>query len=113
MKTTTFILAGATGLLMLALANPALADDKEKEITITGDAKCAKCALKETEKCQNVIQVEKDGKKVTYYIVQNDVAKAFHKNVCSETKKATATGTCKKVDGKLEVTAKKIDLVKN
>jgi hypothetical protein len=112
MKRTSFILAGAIGLFMLALAIPALAEDKGKEITITGDAKCGKCALKETAKCQNVIEVEKDGKKTTYYIVDNEKSKAFHKNVCQETKKATATGTCKKVDGKLEFTAAKIELAK-
>ena len=100
------------GLLILALAIPAFAEDKDKEITITGDAKCGKCALKETDKCQNVIQVEKDGKKSTYFFVKNDVSDKFHKNVCSETKKATATGTCKKVDGKLQFTAAKIELAK-
>jgi Family of unknown function (DUF6370) len=106
------MLAGAIGLFLLALTLPVLADDKDKEITITGDAKCGKCALKETEKCQNVIQVDKDGKKTTYYIVENDVSKAFHKNVCSETKKATATGTCKKKGEKLQFTAAKIELAK-
>ena len=103
-------MAGAIGLFLLALVIPALAEDKE--ITITGDSKCAKCALKETEKCQNVIQVEKDGKKTTYYLVKNDVSDKFHENVCKETKKATATGTSKKVDGKLQFTATKIDLAK-
>lgn len=112
MKRTSFILAGAIGLFMLALAIPALAEDKGKEITITGDAKCGKCALKETAKCQNVIQVEKDGKKTTYYLVKNDVSDKFHENVCKETKKATATGTCKKVDDKLQFTAAKIELAK-
>ena len=61
MKRTSFLLAGAIGLFLLALVMPTQAEDKE--ITITGEAKCGKCALKETEKCQNVIQVEKDGKK--------------------------------------------------
>ena len=112
MKRTSFILAGAIGLFILALAVPAVAEDKGKEITITGDAKCGKCALKETAKCQNVIEVEKDGKKTTYYLVENDVSKAFHENVCKETKKATATGTSKKVDGKLQFTATKLELAK-
>lgn len=112
MKRTSFILAGAIGLFMLALALPTLADEKDKEMTITGDAKCGKCALSETEKCQNVIQVEKEGKKTSYYLVENDASKAFHKNVCKETKKATATGTNKKVDGKNQFTASKIELAK-
>jgi len=112
MKRTSFILAGTIGLFILALAIPALAGNKAKEITITGDAKCGKCALHQTDKCQTVIQVEKEGKKTTYYLVQNDVSKAFHENVCKETKKATATGTSKKVDGKLQFTATKIELAK-
>ena len=63
MKRTSLILAGAIGLFMMALAIPAVAEDKGKEITITGDAKCGKCALKETAKCQNVIEVEKGGQR--------------------------------------------------
>jgi len=111
MKRTSFILAGAIGLFMLALVIPIQADDKE--ITITGEAKCGKCALKETDKCQSVIQVEKAGKKTTYYLVDNDVSKKFHKDVCTETKKATATGTNKKVEGKNQFTATKIELAKD
>ncbi len=106
-------MAGVVGLFMLALTIPAVAEEKGKELTITGEAKCGKCALKETDKCQNVIQVEKDGKKSTYYFVKNEVSDKFHGNICKETKKATATGTCKKVDGKLQFTAEKIELVKN
>ncbi len=113
MKRTSILLAGVAGLLMLAFATPAFAADKSKEKTITGEAKCAKCALKEGDTCQTVIQVEnKKGKAVNYYMVDNDVAKAFHQNVCKEAKKATATGTNKKVGGKNEFTATKIELVK-
>jgi len=43
---------------------------------------------------------EQDGKMVSYYVADNDVAKAFHENVCKEAKKVTATGTVAKVDGK-------------
>lgn len=113
MKCTSIILAGTIGLFMLALAIPAVAGDKAKEITITGNAKCGKCALNETEKCQNVIQVENNkGKTITYYVVDNDVSKAFHPTVCKETKKATATGTNKKVAGKNQFTATKIEVAK-
>jgi hypothetical protein len=112
MKKTIFTLTAASGLLILALATPAFAAEKAKEITIKGEAKCAKCALKEADKCQNVVQVEKSGKKTTYYLVQNEVSKAFHKNVCSETKKVTAIGTDKEVDGKHQFTATKIELAK-
>ena len=110
MKRTSFILAGVVGLFMLALVFPALAEANGKVITINGEAKCAKCALHESQKCQSVIQVEKDGKNTTYYLVKNEASDKFHKNVCSETKKATATGTCKKVEGKLQFTATKVAL---
>ena len=99
--------------MLLALATPAFAADKGKERTITGEAKCAKCMLKEGDKCQTVIQAEnKNGKMVSYYVADNDVAKAFHENVCKEAKKVTATGTVAKVDGKSEITLSKIELVK-
>jgi hypothetical protein len=104
------LFTAVTGLLLLAMATPTLAADKEK--TLSGEAKCAKCLLKEGDKCQTVIQVEnKNGKTVNYYLVENDVSKAFHENVCKEAKKVTATGTVKKVDGKYQFTASKIALV--
>ncbi len=115
MKTKSILLAGIAGLFVLALATSAsavLIKDTGKEVVITGDAMCAKCALKESDKCQTVIQAQKDGKTVNYYLTDNDVSKAFHENVCKESKKATATGTVQTVNGKLELTATKIELVK-
>jgi len=94
-------------LFATALTFSALAEDKE--VTVTGDGQCAKCALKETKKCQNTIKTA-DGK--TYYITDNKVAKDFHNEICKETKKITATGTVKEKDGKMELTASKIEVVK-
>ena len=113
MKKVSQLLTGiVAGLVLAALATPAFAAEG-KEKTIKGEAKCAKCALKESSKCQTVIETEgKDGKKVSYYLVNNDVAKAFHENVCSAPKKVTATGTVKKVDGKEEMEVTKIDIAK-
>jgi hypothetical protein len=82
------------------------------EKTITGEGKCAKCALKETDSCQNVVQVKEGDKTVTYYFAANDVSKKFHENVCKESKQVKATGTVKEVDGKKEFTASKIEVVK-
>jgi len=110
MKKSVLLVASVAAFVLAATATRAFAEDKE--ITITGDGKCAKCSLKETEKCQNVIQTKKDGKEVTYYFVQNDVSKNFHENLCQESKKVTATGTVKEVNGKMEFTAKKIELAK-
>jgi len=113
MKNVSLLLAGIAGLLLFAVATPAFAADASKERTITGEAKCAKCMLKETDKCQTVIQTEnKKGKTVNYYLAENDVSKAFHQNVCKGAKKVTATGTVKKADGKNEFTVSKIELAK-
>lgn len=110
MKKATMLLTVVTTLMLLLVALPSFA--KTKEITITGQAQCAKCALKETDKCQTVIQTQKGRKKVSYYLVNNDVAKGFHEEVCHGPKDVTATGTVKKVDGKNEFTATKIEATK-
>ncbi len=113
MKKTSLLLIGTAALLLLVFATPTVAAGKSKERTITGEAKCARCMLKETDKCQTVIQVEnKKGKTVTYYLTDNEVSKAFHQNVCKEAKKVTASGTVKKSESKQEFTASKIELVK-
>ena len=107
MKTKLFI-----GLVIgvLALALNGFASDKET--TITGDGACAKCLLKETDTCLQSITTEVDGKRVTYYLTQNTVAKEFGHKLCKERKQLKATGTVKKVDGRYEFTATKIELVK-
>jgi hypothetical protein len=111
MKKLSLLLAGVA---LLSLATPTFAADKDKEVTIKGEAKCAKCALKEGSKCQTIIETEgKNGKKVTYYLADNDKAKDFHKQVCSEPKKVTATGTVKKVDDKHQLELSKIEVVKD
>ena len=112
MKKLSLLISGVAALAWLSLATPALAAEHEgKEMTIKGEAKCAKCALKEADKCQTVIEAEgKDGKKVTYYLADNDAAKSFHKNVCSAAKQVTATGTVKEAHGKKELTVTKIEV---
>lgn len=83
-----------------------------KEITITGKGCCAKCCLKTAEACESAVTVEKDGAKKTYYLVENDVAKGFHDNICKGVKNVVVTGKCEKVGDKLQVTASKIELAK-
>lgn len=112
MKRLSLLLAGVTALAILAVATPSFAAEGGKERTITGEAKCAKCTLKESDKCQTVIQVEKGGKTVTYYLADNEVAKNFHEQICKAPKKVTATGTVAKDNGKQVLTATKIELVK-
>lgn len=112
MKKASLLLTGIAGFLLLALATPTFASEKGKQVTITGEAKCAKCILKESDKCQTVIQTEgKNGKTVTYYLTDTDAAKTFHENVCHEAKKVTVSGRVKKVDGKRELAATDIKVV--
>jgi Family of unknown function (DUF6370) len=101
-----------TSLIALAglLAIPAFAADKE--VTITGQGTCAKCALHETDKCQTVIQTKEHGEKVAYYLADNEISKDFHDNVCKKPEKITATGTVSEENGKKILTASKIEEAK-
>jgi competence protein ComGC len=110
MKKVSLLVLSITGLILL-LATPSFA--KEKEVTVSGEAKCVKCTLHQGDKCQTVIQTEgKKGKTVSYYLTDNDAAKSFHENVCHGPQKVTATGKMKKVDGKRELTVSDIKVVK-
>ena len=107
-KKLGFALAVAA-LMATSIAIQCFAD---QEKTVTGDGMCAMCVLHQGTECQTVIQVKEGDKLVTYYLVNNDVSKSFHKNVCMKRAKVTATGTVKEVDGKMQLTASKIELVK-
>jgi hypothetical protein len=80
--------------------------------TITGEGKCGKCALGETKTCQNVIEVEENGKTVKYYLAKNAVADAYHGTVCKATVNTTVTGEVEEKDGKKVVTATKVEKAK-
>ena len=115
MKKSIMFLAVAAGLLLAVSTSRLLAADAaSKEVTITGNMVCAKCTLHETDKCQNVVQVEKDGKTVNYYLKQNDVSKAAHDPICGgSSEKVTVTGTVTEKNGKEMMTPTKIDVVKS
>jgi len=109
MKKAFTILSGIA--LFLAL-NATSAYAKDKEVTIKGEAKCAMCMLHEGDACKTVIQTEHHGKSQTYYLVDNDVSKAFTEDVCHGAKKVVAKGTVAEVDGKQKLTLTKIELAK-
>ena len=109
MKKSLITLLAITGLAW-SLSSSAYAGEEK---TLTGEAKCAKCILKQTDSCQNAVQVKENGKTITYLLAKNDVSKKFHENVCTESKKVKVTGTVKEVAGKFELTPTKIDLVKD
>jgi len=111
MKTTTdkpmFMTAILTAMTLACFAANTFAADEK--VDITGEAKCSKCLLKETKECQNVIQADKDGKLTTYYLVDNDASREFHGKLCKASMKVKASGTVKVVDGKMQLTAEKIE----
>lgn len=92
-----------------AMALSAMAEGKD--VKLEGEGQCAKCSLAIADKCENVLVVEKDGKKTNYFLV-GDKSKAFHKNLCQGVKKTKVAGTWEKKDDKLVVTVTEIELVK-
>jgi predicted RNA methylase len=108
MKKMKLIIALLTGLAVAGVASRALAEEA-KDTTITGKMVCGKCTLHETKSCQNVIQVEKDGKTVNYYLAKNDVSDAMHEDVChGDSKQVVAAGKVEEKDGKQNLTATKL-----
>lgn len=100
----------------VAFTGFALVVKAAEEKTITGQAQCAKCALKEAPKCQNVVIAEEDGKEVKYYMVMEGVAKANHGKIfCQAPKDAgptvKVTGEVSEKDGKKIIKASKIEVV--
>ena len=107
LKLTLALLAG---LAVASLTTTAFAADKE--VTVTGDASCAKCALHQADKCQTVVKATVAGKEVSYNLTGKE-AKAFHGKICSgSTEKVTVTGTVSEKDGKQMLNATKIEEVK-
>lgn len=93
--------------VVLALVVGVQAREEGKEVTLEGKITCAKCDLKEADKCHTVIKVEKDGKDVVYYF-DDKGSKKHHKTVCTEAKKGKVTGTVSEKDGKKIVTVSKV-----
>jgi uncharacterized protein (TIGR02271 family) len=80
-------------------------------ITLRGKALCAKCQLHQAGICQTVIQVQDGDKSLDYYLVQNNVSRNFHEDVCHAAKQVTVTGSASEVEGKLFFIPNKIALV--
>lgn len=105
------LITTALAAVALMYVSPTFAADKE--VTLKGEGKCAKCALKLADECQDVIEVKKDdGKKVVYWIEMNEVGKKFHKKVCSDTIKMTAVGKVEKKGDKMILVASKLEETK-
>jgi hypothetical protein len=86
---------------------------EKKEVTLKGTILCARCALKETKKCQNAIQVEDGGKTVTYYLDDKGMKEEYHEQLCGGARReGTVSGTVHEQDGKKFVKPTKVEYAK-
>ena len=108
---TTFLVAvlSAAALFPSAHARGALVVSQ----VIHGEALCARCQLKEADKCQIVIRTVESGSNVLYYATTNSVATKFQPKSCQSPVKVWAKGTVRERDGKNQITLKMIDLETN
>ena len=90
-------------IVVAALAITSVSRSIAEEKTVTGEGACA-------DSHQTQIKVQEGGKTVTYYLVENDVAKKFHSKICKNSAKVKVTGDVKDSGGKLELTATSIEL---
>ena len=86
--------------------------DAAGEKMLKGTLACAKCVLHEegATKCQSVLQVKEGDKTVKYYLADNETAQGAHPKVCHKAiEGVTVTGTVMEKDGKMWITASKIE----
>ena len=101
LRNLAVVLAVVIGLFVLAQA----AD--EKEVTINGSIKCAKCAMHKADAkdCQDVLVADDN---TEYYLVKNEVAEKYG-HACKGAKAAVVTGKVMEKDGKMWIEASKIE----
>ena len=110
MKKPLFVVIVAA---LFATGSVFAAEAKTKEVTLVGKGQCAKCALHQADDCQNTITVSENGKDQLYYLAANNVSEDFHTQICKGPKQIKVTGTVKETEGKKEITASKIEVVKS
>ncbi len=99
-------------LALLAVVAVSVRAAEDKEVTLKGKISCAKCELKlkGVKKCQTVIQVQEDGKEVTYFFLDRGNKETWHEEVCGGGKKeGTVTGTVSEKDGKKWIKPSKVE----
>lgn len=103
---------GFLGAILLLCGVSSLRAVAEESVTLNGVGLCAKCALGQTDSCQNAIKMSVNGKEVIYLLTANDVSKAFHKNICTGSAEISAVGVFQEAGGKKVFTASKLSLRK-
>jgi hypothetical protein len=95
------------GLAALCVLTVGLRAQEGKEVTLKGTITCAKCDLKQTDKCHTVIKVEQDGKDVVYYFDPASNRKN-HSKICTTPTPGTVKGTVSEKDGKKQIKVTKV-----
>jgi len=108
------VLIGLSAFALSFNGQNSFAAGEGKEVTIHGEAQCAKCSLHKSDKCATAIVTKRGGKEEVYYVVDNDASKKGlpHEEICKDTKKVKAKGTVTEVDGKKELTVSSISVEK-
>jgi hypothetical protein len=116
MKSVTFLIVCLVALL--GFAGAAVAGDHpghgSKDVTVSGSITCGKCTLKKADlkECQDVLVVaDAKGAKTEYWLVKNDVLEKFGHS-CSGEKAAMVSGSVMEKDGKMWLTATKMEAPK-
>jgi hypothetical protein len=110
MKSILVALAGSVLLPVSAVTAHELPEHHKK---LYGEGLCAKCELKEIEKCQTAIRVTEGDCKVFYYAKDNDMAKAFHPKICKSVEPVKAVGNVQEKDGRRHITLTYIEVKKH
>ena len=93
--------------LAVTLLEGAYAQEKQEK-TLKGSITCAKCDLKLEKKCATVISVKK-GDKTTVYYFDPESGKKYHKDICTDAKPGSVTGTVSKQGDKNIITVNKLN----
>ena len=101
-----FAFVAVLGLAFSAMAAKEAAKDAGKEATLKGTLTCAKCDLKEAEKCQTVLVVKEGDHKGTYNVAGAKAPK--HGEICKSAKEnVSLTGAVSEKEGKKTITVTK------
>lgn len=99
MKTLLLSLFGAAVAFTLTTTQAA------EEKTYEGEMSCAKCNLKQADKCEDTLKVGD-----TLYLLEEGGKRKTSEHVCSGTAKAKVTGKVEERDGKKFLVASKIEV---
>lgn len=92
---------------LMAFAAMAIAADAAKEVTLTGEIGCAKCAFSVAKECATAIRVTA-GETKTIYLFDEAADKKYHSEMCQDVKHGSVAGVVSEHDGKQVITVSKL-----